>query len=115
ARFQLAERLSSLGLASGQRVVVSVGNGPQFVVALVAVLAVGGSPLLVHAKTPAAELKRTALRFGARLILTDECPLADLEAEGLPIAALSAGDWLQLGAAKVGAHTPGFNTSYAEL
>ena len=51
----------------GQRAVVSVGNGPQFVATLLGVLAAGGSPLLVHAKTPAAELKRTALRFGAHL------------------------------------------------
>jgi acyl-CoA synthetase (AMP-forming)/AMP-acid ligase II len=115
ARFQLAERLTSLGLSPGQRVVVSVGNGPQFVATLLSVLAVGGSPLLVHAKTPAAELKRTALRFGAPLILSDECPLADLEAEGLPIAALSAGDWLQLGAGKIDRRTPGFNAGYAEL
>ena len=115
ARFQLAERLTSLGLSPGQRVVVSVGNGPQFVATLLSVLAVGGSPLLVHAKTPAAELKRTALRFGAPLVLSDECPLADLEAEGLPIAALSAGDWLQLGAGKIDRRTSGFNASYAEL
>ena len=115
ARFQLAERLTSLGLSPGQRVVVSVSNGPQFTVTLTSVLAVGGSPLLGHAKTPAAELKRTALRFGAHLVLSDECPLADFEAESLPIAALSAGDWLQLGAARIDRSTPGFNTSYAEL
>lgn len=115
ARGQLVERLTSLGLTPGERVVVSVGNGPHFVAALLSVLTAGGSPLLVHAKTPAAELKRTALRFGARLVLSDECPLADLEAEGLPIAGLSAGDWLQLGAAKIDWRLPGFNGSYAEL
>jgi len=115
ARIQLAERLNSLGFSAGQRVVVSVGNGPQFVAALVSVLACGGSPLLVHAKTPAAELKRTALRFGARLILTDECPLSDLEAECLPIAGVSAGDWLQLGATRIDPRIDGFNTGYAEL
>jgi acyl-CoA synthetase (AMP-forming)/AMP-acid ligase II len=115
ARGQLAERLTSLGLAPGERVVVSVGNGPNFVAALLSVLSVGGSPLLVHAKTPAAELKRTSLRFGARLVLSDECPLADLEAEGLPIAGLSAGDWLQLGAARIDWRSPGFNAGYVEL
>jgi long-chain acyl-CoA synthetase len=115
ARFQLAERLTSLGLSPGQRVVVAVSNGPQFTVTLTAVLSVGGSPLLVHAKTPAAELKRTALRFGAHVVLSDECPLADFEAEGLPIAALSAGDWLQLGAARIDRRTPGFDANYAEL
>ncbi len=115
ARFQLAERLSSLGLSPGERVVVSVGNGPQFVVTLLSVLAVGGSPLLVHAKTPAAELKRTALRYGAHLVLSDECPLADLEAAGLPIAALSAGEWLRLGAGKIDPGLSGFNGGYVEL
>ncbi len=115
ARFQLVERLTSLGLSPGQRVILSVSNGPQFVVTLLSVLAVGGSPLLVHAKTPAAELKRTALRFGAHLVLSDECPLANLEAEGLPIAAISAGDWLQLGAGKIDVRTPGFDAGYAEL
>ncbi len=115
ARGQLAERLTSLGLAPGERVVISISNGPQFVTALVSVLAVGGAPLLVHARTPAAELKRTALKFGAGLILSDECPLAELEAEELPIAALSAGDWLQLGAAKVRPTLPGFSQGYSRL
>jgi acyl-CoA synthetase (AMP-forming)/AMP-acid ligase II len=115
ARGQLAERLTSLGLAPGERVVVSVGNGPNFVAALLSVLSVGGSPLLVHAKTPAAELKRTSLRFGARLVLSDECPLADLEAEGLPIAGLSAGDWLQLGAARIDWRSPEFNNGYVQF
>jgi acyl-coenzyme A synthetase/AMP-(fatty) acid ligase len=115
ARSQLVERLMSLGLEPGQRVVVSVSNGPQFVATLLAVLSAGGSPLLVHAKTPAAELKRSALRFGAHLILSDECPLVDLEAEGLPIAALSAGDWLRLGAGRISPATPGFDHRYGTL
>jgi acyl-CoA synthetase (AMP-forming)/AMP-acid ligase II len=115
ARGQLAERLTSLGLEPGDRVVISVSNGPQFVTALVAVLAVGGSPLLVHPRTPAAELKRTALKFGASLILSDECPLTDLEAAELPIAALAAGDWLQLGAARVRQSLIGFSQAYGRL
>ena len=115
ARGQLSERLTSLGLEPADRVVISVSNGPQFVRRSVSVLAVGGSPLLVHPRTPAAELKRTALKFGAGLVLSDECPLADLAAEELPTAALSAGDWLQLGAAKVRTRSPASARSMASL
>ncbi len=115
SRAQLVERLTSLGFEAGQRAVVSVGNGPQFVATLLGVLAAGGSPLLVHAKTPAAELKRTALRFGAHLVLSDECPPADLQAVSLTVSALSAGDWIRLAAGRVNASTPGFNAEYGTL
>ena len=115
ARTQLAEQLRREGLSPGERVVVAIGNGPQFVAALLAVLAAGGSPLLVHAKTPGPELKRTALRFGARAVLTDECPAADLQAELLTVASLSAGDWLELLLGKVDAKTAGFNADFADL
>jgi len=114
-RGQLVERLTSLGFEPGGRAVVSVGNGPQFVATLLSVLTVGGSPLLVHAKTPAPELKRTALRFGATLILSDECSPAELQAEELPVSALSAGDWIRLAAARVSPLTPGFHAEYPSL
>jgi len=67
----LAERLGENGLEAGDRVVLAVGNGPQFPAALAAVLARGGSPLLLHGDTPAAEVRRNALRIGARFALTD--------------------------------------------
>ncbi|MEX0679053.1 MAG: class I adenylate-forming enzyme family protein [Pirellulales bacterium] len=115
ARAQLAGRLAADGLAPGQRVVVAVGNGPQFVAALLAVLAAGGSPLLVHARTPGPELKRTALRFGARLVMTDECAAADLEAESLSVRAIAAGNWLELLTGKIDPNTSGFNADYVDL
>src|SRR5262245_47551648 len=101
ARHQLAQRLEAEGLAAGHRVVLAIGNGPQFVAALLGVIEAGGSPLLVHAKTPAPELKRTALRFGARWVLTDECPPGDLQLEAMNVAPLAGGDWLELLLAKV--------------
>jgi long-chain acyl-CoA synthetase len=109
ARAQLAGRLSDAGLAAGDRAVVAVGNGPQFVATLVSVLAVGGCPLLVHAKTPAPELKRTALRFGAALVISDECHAADLQTESFTATRLAAGDWLELAAGRLGDGTPGLN------
>lgn len=111
----LSERIKREGLAAGDRVIMAIANGPEFVATLVAVLAVEGSPLLLHAKTPAAELKRTALRYGARLILTNECPPADLAAENLPAAVLAAGDWIALTAARVDSSLTGFSTEYANL
>jgi acyl-CoA synthetase (AMP-forming)/AMP-acid ligase II len=115
ARTLLARQLSTQGLVSGQRAVVAVGNGPQFVATLASVLAVGGCPLLVHAKTPAPELKRTALRFGAALVLSDECPLADLAAESFATMRLEAGQWLALSAGRLDDATPGMNTDLAAL
>jgi acyl-CoA synthetase (AMP-forming)/AMP-acid ligase II len=67
----LAGRLGENGLEAGDRVVLAVGNGPLFPAALAAVLARGGSPLLLHGDTPAAEVRRNALRIGARFALTD--------------------------------------------
>jgi acyl-coenzyme A synthetase/AMP-(fatty) acid ligase len=111
----LARALRREGLALGQRAIVAISNGPEFFAALVAVLGVGGSPLLLHGKTPAAELKRTALRYGARLVLTNECPPADLAAEGLPASRLDGVDWIELTVARVDPSLEGFSTQFAEL
>lgn len=67
----LVKELRSHGLAAGDRVVVSVGNGPTFLTALVSILSAGASPLLLHAETPPGELQRFALSIGARFILCD--------------------------------------------
>ncbi|MEX0937836.1 MAG: class I adenylate-forming enzyme family protein [Pirellulales bacterium] len=115
ARRALSAQLASWGLAPGQRVVVSVGNGPQFVATLLSILASGGSPLLVHSKTPPTELKRTALRFGAELLLADELPPGDFETESLAATTFTAADWLQLSAARLSPDSPGFNGDYASL
>jgi acyl-coenzyme A synthetase/AMP-(fatty) acid ligase len=111
----LARALRREGLALGQRVIVAIANGPEFFAALVAVLSVGGSPLLLHGKTPAAELKRTALRYGARLVLTNECPAADLTGEGLPASRLDGVDWIELTVARVDPSLSGFSTQFADL
>lgn len=87
-RDQLLRQMSWQGVARGDRVVLSIGNGPTFVASLAAVLGMGASPLLVHFKTPAAELQRTAVRFGARLALVDDPGISDLHAEFGPVAAL---------------------------
>ena len=68
AREALIVALSQAGLRSGDRVVMALGNGPAFIAALSGILACEGSPLLVHAKTPAAELHRYAQRFGAKFL-----------------------------------------------
>lgn len=115
ARTGLVQELSARGFAAGERAVVAVGNGPQFVVTLAGVLAVGGSPLLVHAKTPAPELKRTALRFGARLVITDECPQADLVCESIKATPMAAGGWLELLAGRLDNAKEGLNSDGLEL
>jgi acyl-coenzyme A synthetase/AMP-(fatty) acid ligase len=114
-RNQLAALLPHAGLARGQRVVVAVANGPAFVATLAAVLATGGSPILVHPKTPAAELKRTALRYGAPLVLTNECSMEALAAEGASTSMLSAGDWFELSAGRIDPASAGFNTALVDL
>jgi len=97
----LAKALAQRGVAAGERVVVAVGNGPQFIAALLAVLATDASPVLVHGKTPAPELARLAQRNGARFVLTSECPLDDLRGVAASVAMLSIGDWIQLSAARL--------------
>ncbi len=67
----LLRKLQAGGLQSGDRIVVAIGNGPLFVAALDAVLRAGASPLLVHYQLPAAELRRTALKYRAAQVLTD--------------------------------------------
>jgi acyl-CoA synthetase (AMP-forming)/AMP-acid ligase II len=115
ARDVLAAKLTQLGLQPGQRVVVSIGNGPTFVAALLAVLTEGGSPLLVHAKTPVAELKRTALRWGARWIFSDDCPRDDFAPQGLSTDDVNAAGWLTLAATPIDPELNGFNADYASL
>ena len=61
---ELAAEMAACGLQPGDRVVLAAGNGPLFPAALAAILSQGGSPLLVHAETPAAELNRAARTSG---------------------------------------------------
>jgi acyl-coenzyme A synthetase/AMP-(fatty) acid ligase len=68
AREALTAALRQRGLSPGDRVIVALANGPLFVATLAAVLTCEACPLLVHAKTPPAELRRYAERFGARFL-----------------------------------------------
>jgi len=98
-RDRVVEALCRNGLATGDRVVFCVGNGPSFVAGLAAVLTAGGSPLLMHPKSPPAELKRTALRWGARLVIID-----DVSAPEWPtgtVASLAASAGFELFAARI--------------
>ncbi len=82
-RDEFSAFLQAQGLRSGDRVVLAVSNGPLFFAALAAVLTAGGSPLLVHVKTPPVELDRMARRHGAPWILANGWAESDLAATGL--------------------------------
>ncbi|MFI4874335.1 MAG: class I adenylate-forming enzyme family protein, partial [Blastopirellula sp. JB062] len=66
AREALSGVFRQHGLARGDRVLVTIGNGPLFPAALAALLACEAAPLLVHVMTPPAELARYAKRFGVK-------------------------------------------------
>lgn len=70
-REELTVWLQLQGLAEGDRVAIAVPNGTAFISALVAVLSCGACPLLLHFKTPAAEIQRYARRFGCRYLIND--------------------------------------------
>jgi acyl-CoA synthetase (AMP-forming)/AMP-acid ligase II len=114
-RARLTERLASQGLSAGDRVVVCIGNGPDFVSALLAVLAAGGSPLFVHPKTPVAELIRTALRYGAGWILTNESPIDELRSELGNATVVVGANWLELRLGHIDANLPDFNAGSVQL
>jgi len=81
AREALALALRCHGLGSGDRVVMALPNGSLFIAALAAILACDASPLLLHAKTPTAELYRYARRFGAQFLICEasvDASLADI-------------------------------------
>jgi len=86
AREALAAALAGAGLASGDRVIVAVPNGPLFLATLAAVLQCEASPLLLHFRTPPAEVRRYAQRFGVRFFAfdpTEETDFGDLLAVSL--------------------------------
>jgi acyl-CoA synthetase (AMP-forming)/AMP-acid ligase II len=77
ARDALTVSLRQQGLQPGARVIVALPNGPLFIATLTAILANEGCPLLLHAKTPVAELVRYARRFSAPFLA---CQANDAEA-----------------------------------
>ena len=78
AREALVVALRCHGLGAGDRVVMALPNGSLFIAALTAILACDASPLLLHAKTPTAELHRYARRFGAQFLICEPSIDADL-------------------------------------
>ncbi len=92
----LSRRMGDEGLRPGERVIVAVGNGPLFIAAWAAILAQGGSPLLMHVETPPAEMKRVAERFHARFVATDAQLERDLEAVGARATTFSVSDWAHI-------------------
>lgn len=92
----LARRMREAGLRAGDRILVAVGNGPLFVAAWAAILAQGGSPLLVHAETPPAELKRIASRFHVRFVCSDVAEEAELQAVAIGMQTLTCSAWARL-------------------
>lgn len=108
ARTALSKLLAKRGVGFGDRVVVAVGNGPLFPTVLAAILSRAASPLLLHAKTPVAEMARYAERYQARLIVSDSASAADFLAGNLEPLLLDAAPWCQLVAAN---YRPTYNAS----
>ncbi|QDU76352.1 Long-chain-fatty-acid--CoA ligase [Bremerella volcania] len=92
-RQQLTQTLKQKGIAAGDRVLVTIANGPIFPIALTALLECEASPLLVHVMTPPAELARYAQRFGVKWLISsggDEQAESVLERHGMIFA---GDDW----------------------
>lgn len=70
-REHLIAQLQRQGLESGDKVLVAIPNGPKFIALLTAILACDASPLVLHFKTPPAELHRYAQRFGVRFLAAE--------------------------------------------
>lgn len=114
-RTTLASRMKQLGLARGDRVVMAISNGPLFPATLLAVLDGGGSPILVHADTPPAELRRIALRYGARFLLADCHNPTCLEPVSAQATLLAGTGWIRLAWAWVDETDPEFQGDYPSL
>jgi len=111
-RDELARQMAARGLASGERVVVTVGNGPLFPAILTALLDRGASPLLLHVDTPPAELQRMATSYGARWIVSETRTADELSEFVVDSAMIAAGDWARLLWAEVDTRREGFNDTY---
>ncbi|TWU33644.1 Long-chain-fatty-acid--CoA ligase [Novipirellula aureliae] len=100
-RVALGRLLAKRGIGYGDRVVMAVANGPLFAAALCAVLARGASPLILHAKTPAAEMRRYAERYAARMVFGDGSSETEYRETGLEPYLVEAADWARLLCANV--------------
>lgn len=92
-RYSLAQRLEIEGLRPGDRVIFAVQNGARFLVAFTAVLATGASPLLLHYETPPAELKRLAIRYGAKFVFCDGWSAFELQAIAASVQKVETAPW----------------------
>ena len=104
-RDRLAAGMRRSGLSAGDRVIFCVGNGPAFLAGLSAVLTVGGSPLLIHPKSPPPELKRTAHRLGASLVIADDVSSPDWQNECGRVDSMASAGPFELYGARVGGVT----------
>lgn len=105
-RAALERQLRGIGLGSGERVVLAVGNGPAFPTALVALLALECCPLVLHARTPPAELRRSAQGIGARYVITDHCAPDELGHEFAATRLVAVAPWLEACCAEVAIQEP---------
>lgn len=85
-----AARLADAGLSPNDRVVIALPTGPEFCVALFAVLRAGG--VAVPAAPTSPELPRLIESTGARLVVGDTIDAPDLEATAEPRPAVSGGE-----------------------
>jgi long-chain acyl-CoA synthetase len=76
-RDDIVSSLAAAGLSAGDRVVLCVGNGAQFPASLVAVLTMGGSPILTHVGATEHELLRLGRDWNARWLLCDDRALPE--------------------------------------
>ncbi len=100
-RDRLAAGMRRSGLSAGDRVVFCVGNSPAFLAGISAVLTVGGSPLLIHPRSPPPELKRTAHRMGASLVIADDVSSPDWQNECERVESLASAGPFELYAARI--------------
>jgi acyl-CoA synthetase (AMP-forming)/AMP-acid ligase II len=96
ARWTLAGKMDEAGLRAGDRVLVAAGNGPVFIATWAAILMRGGSPVLVHWETPAAELKRIAERFHVRFVAGNGQKETDLTGVGAAVKVFEAAPWARI-------------------
>ncbi|HEX6357248.1 AMP-binding protein [Actinophytocola sp.] len=82
--------LADAGLAPGDRVVVPLPNGPEFCVALFAVLRAGGIAVPAAAGSP--ELPRLVADSGATFVVGDSVPVPDLDAASEPREPVRGGE-----------------------
>ncbi|MCE9545313.1 MAG: acyl--CoA ligase [Planctomycetia bacterium] len=91
----LAEFLVRSGLYPGDRLVLSLSNGPHFITALCGALAAGAAPLVVHSDAPPEELRRFAQNVAARFILGPAAHAESLSGIALRRTSFEFAGWLE--------------------